>query len=72
MATATTKIPADSRSIRLDPDLAAALEKELASMSGAKLEKAQAAVLKVRRSGVTGSFARLLDVYRGAIKDATK
>lgn len=72
MTTATSKLPRDTRAVRFDPNLAEALEEMLKPFSGKALEKAQGAVLTVRRSGFTGSFEQLLTKYEHAITAATK
>lgn len=66
----TTKLPTDNRPLVRDPDLAAALERELAPYSGKALERAQTAIRKVRNSGTQGPFSVVLDAYRAAIKNA--
>lgn len=70
MMTATSKLPRDTRTVRFDPDLAAALEGLLAPHSGKALERAQGAILQVRRSGFTGGFGDMVDKYREAIAAA--
>jgi hypothetical protein len=71
MATATSKLPRDTRAVRFDPDLAEALEELLQPFTGKALEKAQAAVVQVRRSGFTGGFTELRAEYERAIRAAT-
>lgn len=71
MSTASTKLPQDGRIMKIDPDLATAIELLLAPHSGKLLEKAQAAVLKVNRSLIQGSFGELVDAYAAAIAKAT-
>lgn len=68
--TQTSKLPKDDKPIRLDPDLAKALEDLLKPYKGEKLERAQQAVLHVRASGVTGQWADLIAHYDAAIKEA--
>lgn len=70
MTTATTKLPTDAAALIRDPDLAAALEKVLEPYSGAKLERAQYALRKVRSSGVQGTFSQVLAAYTAAIEKA--
>lgn len=65
-----TKLPTDTRPLVRDPDLAAALEKELEPLSGKKLEAAQAAIRRVRASGVQGSYQDILAAYTAAIRKA--
>lgn len=65
-----SKLPSEDRPMRIDPDLAAALEKALAPYSGERLEKAQAAVREVRSSAAVGTFGEVLDRYRSAIREA--
>lgn len=67
-----SKLPHDSKPIRLDPDLAAFLENELKPYSGKALEWAQAAILEVRSSGFVGAWAELTARYREAIREATE
>lgn len=66
----TTKVPTDERPLVQDPDLAAALERELRPLNGERLERAQAAVRTVRNSGLVGTFDQVLEVYRAAITKA--
>lgn len=70
MTTATTKLPTDARALIRDPDLSAAVEGMLEPYSGEKLERAQAAVRKVRGSGAVGTFSELVAAYSAAIKKA--
>jgi hypothetical protein len=71
MATLTSKLPRVDTPMITDPDLGPAIEKMLAPLTGAKLEKAQAAVRKVYGSAVEGSFSDILAAYRNAIAAAT-
>jgi hypothetical protein len=71
MTTMTSKLPRIDQPLITDPDLGPALEKLLAPLSGAKLEKAQAAVRKVAASRVEGPFSMILAAYRTAIAAAT-
>lgn len=71
MSTMTSKLPRIDSPLITDPDLGPALEKLLAPLSGAKLEKAQAAIRKVYSSAVEGSFSVILAAYRSAINAAT-
>jgi len=68
--TIKSKLPADSRPLPLDPDLAAYLEQRLAPYTGKKLEAAQAAIIRVRHSGVVGSWEQLTTSYGDAIREA--
>jgi hypothetical protein len=72
MDTVESKIPTDGRAVRMDPDLASALDTLLEPHTGAKLAKAQKAVLEVRKGGATGMFHHLVETYRAAIADAVK
>lgn len=65
-----TKLPTDTRPLVRDPDLAAAIEKELAPLNGKPLERAQSAIRRVRLAGIQGPFSVVLDAYRAAIKSA--
>lgn len=68
--TLTSKLPTITRPIPIDSDMAAALERRLAPLSGKRLELAQSAVRKVYGSGFQGSFADLLVAYETAIDAA--
>ena len=68
--TSLSKLPTVTRPIAMDPDMAAALERRLAPLSGKSLERAQAAVRRVYTGGVQGSFSDLLAAYEGAIDAA--
>lgn len=68
---ATSKLPADARALVRDPDLAAALEKELEPFNGKALDRAQDAIRKVRSSGIVGTFGDVLAAYQKAIRKAT-
>lgn len=70
MATAKKSKFPDAADLRMDPDLTAAIEELLAPHSGKALEAAQGAVVKVRRSGITGSFGELVAAYDDAITAA--
>lgn len=72
MATLTSKLPTSDRPLIADRDMAAALESMLAPLSGARLEKAQAAIRKVAGSAVQGPFATVLKAYEAAIKAVDK
>lgn len=63
----TTKIPQETRTIRMDPDLRKALEEILEPYSGEELELAQAAILAVRKAGRPGNFRELIAMYTSAI-----
>ena len=68
--TKQSKLPTDSRPMPLDPDLAARLEKVLAPLTGKKLEAAQKAIIKVRHSGLVGSWTQLTKGYEDAVHEA--
>lgn len=72
MATMTSKLPTSDRPLIADRDLAAAVETLLAPLSGARLERAQAAVRKVAGSAAQGPFATVLKAYESAIKATDK
>jgi hypothetical protein len=72
MATTTSKLPTGGRPIIRDTELAAGLEQRLAPLSGARLERAQAAVRKVATSGVQGPFTKVLAAYQSAIRAGDK
>ena len=68
--TTTTKLPQETRRIRMDPSLAEVIEGLLKPYSGRALERAQLAVLAVRKAGVPGVFQDLLERYEAAILEA--
>ena len=70
MTTGISKLPREGRTIRMDPDLAQALEDILEPHTGKTLERAQAAIVRVRASGFQGSFGEILEAYRVAIEEA--
>jgi hypothetical protein len=72
MSTATSKLPTVTRPIKMEPDLAAAVERRLAPLQGKRLERAQDAVRKVYASGFQGSFSQLLARYEDAIDAVAK
>ena len=65
-----TAIPQETRPIRMDPDLTAAVEGLLAPYSGADLKSAQAAVVEVYHSSVAGVFGDIVKAYESAIREA--
>jgi len=67
MNTMTSKLPTEGRPLKMDPDLAAFLEAELAPYSGKALERAQQAIVRVRQKGVSGTWDELTTVYRDMI-----
>lgn len=70
MTTATSKLPANDRPLIQDPDLAAALERELEPLSGKSLERAQAAVRRIHGSALQAPFGTVLAAYQTAIAEA--
>lgn len=70
-AIASSKLPTSDRPLIVDPGLAEAVEGLLAPLSGAKLERAQAAVRTVAASAVQGPFEALVAAYKRAIQRAT-
>ena len=66
----STTIPQETRPIRMDPDLNAAVEKLLEPYGGNDLELAQAAVVSVYHSSATGVFSELVERYEAAILEA--
>lgn len=66
----TTKLPTSDRPLVRDPDLAAALERELKPYSGARLDAAQQAVRQVAAGGAIGTFDGLVAQYKAAIQKA--
>jgi hypothetical protein len=72
MATMTSKLPTSDRPLIADRDLAAAVDKLLAPLSGTKLERAQAAVRKVAGGAAQGPFSVVVGAYESAIRAANK
>lgn len=70
--TTDSKLPQADTALIQDPDLAAALERELSGLSGKPLERAHAAIRRVFSSDITAPFAGLVDAYRKAIHEAIK
>lgn len=67
-----SKLPLETRPLRLAPDIAAAVEEMLHSLSGKKLEAAQEAVLKVYQSRAQMDHVAWLRTYREAIAEAIR
>lgn len=67
-----SKLPMESRPLRLAPMIAKLIEDRLRPLSGKKLEAAQAAILTVYRSGKQGSHDEWVTWYLGAVNDAVK
>ena len=65
-----SKLPKEGTPMKLDPFLAVAIEEELSPYDGAKLKRAQKAVLDVSKSGFTGTFGDLVVEYRRKIGEA--
>ena len=63
-------LPTNELPLIRDPDLAAAVERELKALTGKKLERAQAAIRRVHGSGITGQFGELVHAYQTAIRAA--
>ncbi len=70
MTETTTTIPQETRPLRMDPDLTAAVEKLLEPYKGDELEAAQAAVVEVYHSSTSGVFRKLVEAYESAILEA--
>lgn len=68
--TPTSKLPQSTRPLKMDKDLAAALEGFLRPHTGKALERAQAAILQVRASGIALPFDQLVERYEQAIAAA--
>jgi hypothetical protein len=62
-----SKLPMESRPLRLSPEVALVVETALAPLSGKNLEKAQAAVLKVYQSGQQMTSEQWAVAYEDAI-----
>jgi hypothetical protein len=72
MTATLSKLPTVTRAIKLEPDMAAAIERKLAPLSGQRLARAQDAVRRVYNSGFQGSFSELLAKYETAIEAVAK
>lgn len=66
-----SKLPMESRPLRLSPEVARVVEKALAPLNGKPLERAQAAILKVYQSGKQMTSEQWVATYSDAIADAT-
>lgn len=67
-----TKLPMESRPLRLAPDVAKIVEDRLRPLNGKKLEAAQEAVLKVYHSGNQMAHDQWVAEYTQAIKSAVE
>ena len=65
-----TTLPQETRPIRMDPDLTAAVEGLLEPYDGEELKLAQAAVVEVYHSSVAGVFPDIVKAYESAILEA--
>lgn len=62
-----SKLPMESRPLRLAPEVARIVERLLAPLTGKKLEAAQAAILVVYQSGKQMSLDQWIEAYEQAI-----
>lgn len=67
-----SKLPLETRPLRLAPSIAKVLEDRLRPLSGKKLESAQSAILAVYHSGKQGAHDEWVSWYLGAIAEALK
>lgn len=67
-----SKIPTESRQLRLSPEVQRVVEAQLAPLAGKNLERAQNAVLGVYQSGRQMAHEQWLHAYSAAIKSAVK
>ena len=67
-----SKIPVESRPLRLAPELAQSIEERLESLNGKELKAAQEAVLRVYQSGVQLPLEQWIARYDDAITNAVK
>lgn len=65
--TPMSKLPMESRPLRLAPEVARIVERLLAPLTGKKLEAAQAAILVVYQSGKQMSLDQWIEAYEQAI-----
>jgi len=70
MKTAESKLPQSDLPLIRDPELAAAVEAELAPYDGKRLLAAQAAIRKAHASGLEGPYSAHLAAYQSAIREA--
>lgn len=66
-----SKLPTESRPIRMDPDLASAIEHMIAPYTDKRLSSVQAAVYEVYRSPGSLPFSGWLEQYAKAIVGAS-
>lgn len=62
-----SKMPMESRPLRLAPEVQRAVEKALAPLTGKNLEKAQAAVLRLYQSGQQMTIEQWVVAYEEAV-----
>jgi hypothetical protein len=62
-----SKLPMETRPLRLAPEVARVVEKALAPLTGKTLERAQGAVLKVYQSGQQMTSEQWVETYAAAI-----
>lgn len=67
-----SKIPMESRPLRLSPEVQKVVEQRLQPLTGKKLEAAQGAVLGVYQSGKQQPVDQWVKEYDQAIKSAVK
>ena len=65
-----SKLPLETRPLRMAPDVAKVVEEKLRPLTGKTLEAAQQAVLSVYRSGIVQSHEQWVAAYQDAIKHA--
>jgi hypothetical protein len=66
----SSKLPMESRPLRLAPDVALVVEQALGPLNGRKLEQAQAAVVRVYQSGQQMTGEQWAAAYTNAIANA--
>ena len=67
-----SKLPMESRPLRLTAEIARVVEDRLQPLTGKRLEAAQSAVLKVYQSGQQMASEQWVDAYGQAIDSAVK
>lgn len=65
-----SKMPMESKPIRLSPEIARVVEDRLRPLSGKRLESAQEAVVKVYQSGAQMTSEQWVAQYTNAISQA--
>ncbi len=65
-----SELPTEQRPIRMDPELAEAIEERIKAVKPSKRDDARTAVMAVYHSGTQGTFHDVLSAYDAAIAEA--